>query len=243
MFALTEGVCLIHWLMCYTFGMRRVLVIGATSGIGRALVEALRERGYEAVGAGRRRELLGTLGGETLELDVTAPEALAKIEAVGADTVVFNAGFGERSALPDWGLTERTLRLNVVAFERVAQWALTRCATFAATASVAGVRGLEDTNGYSASKAYMIASMEGWRRKARHGGFACRYVTLMPGFVDTAMGQASAFWRCSPKTAAFCILKALERGQRVAYVTPRWRWVALAMRLMPRVLFERIPLG
>ena len=223
--------------------MKRILVIGATSGIGRALVEAARARGYEAVAAGRRTALLAEIGGETLPLDATAPDALAKIEAAGADTVVFNAGFGERSARPDWALTEQTLRLNVLAFERVAQWALTHCETFAATASVAGLRGLEGTNGYSASKAYMINAMEGYRRAARHGGFPCRYVTLLPGFVDTAMGQASAFWRCSTREAAFCILKALERGRCVAYVTPRWRWIGVLMRLMPRALFERIPLA
>ncbi len=223
--------------------MRRILVIGATSGIGRALVAAARARGYEAVAAGRREALLREIGGETLALDATAPDALARIEAVGADTVVFNAGFGERSERPDWALTERTLRLNVLAFERVAGWALTHCETFAATASVAGVRGLERTNGYSASKAYMLNAMEGYRRLARHGGFACRYVSLVPGFVDTAMGQASAFWRCSTTEAAFCILKALERGRAVAYVTPRWRWIASALRLMPRALFERLPLA
>ncbi len=223
--------------------MKRILVIGATSGIGRALVEELRARGYDAVGAGRRRALLETLGGEWLELDVTAPEALAQIEAVGADTVIFNAGYGERSERPDWERTARAIELNVVAFERVAQWALTRCACFAAVASVAGIRGLEKTNGYSASKAYMLNAMEGYRRLARHGGFACRYVSLVPGFVDTAMGQASAFWRCSPKEAACCILKTLESGRAVAYVTPRWRWIAGLARLMPRSLFERIPLG
>ena len=222
--------------------MKRILVIGATSGIGRALVEAARGRGYVAIAAGRRRALLEEIGGETLELDATAPDALGKIAGVGADTVVFNAGFGERSEAPDWDLTERTLRLNVVAFERVAGWALTHCAVFAATASVAGIRGLERTNGYSASKAYMLNAMEGYRRLARHGHYGCRYVTLVPGFVDTAMGQASAFWRCSTDEAAFCILRALERGQAVAYVTPRWRWVAWALRLMPRALFERLPL-
>lgn len=222
--------------------MKRILVIGATSGIGRALVEAARGRGYAAIAAGRRRALLEEIGGETLELDATAPDALGKIEGVGADTVVFNAGFGERSEAPDRDLTERTLRLNVMAFERVAGWALTHCAVFAATASVAGIRGLERTNGYSASKAYMLNAMEGYRRLARHGHYGCRYVTLVPGFVDTAMGQASAFWRCSTDEAAFCILRALERGQAVAYVTPRWRWVAWALRLMPRALFERLPL-
>ena len=222
--------------------MRRLLVIGATSGIGRALVEAARARGYEAVAAGRWEALLREIGGETLVLDATAPDALARIEAVGADTVVFNAGFGERSERPDWSLTERTLRLNVLAFERVAGWALTHCETFAATASVAGIRGLGRTNGYSASKAYMLNALEGYRRLARHGGFPCRYVSLVPGFVDTAMGQASAFWRCSTAEAAFCILKALERGRAVVYVTPRWRWIAWAMRLLPRAVFERLPL-
>ena len=141
--------------------------------------------------------------------------------------------------LPTSGVVEG---LNVIAFERFAQWALTACRCFVATASIAGVRGLEDTNGYSASKAYMINAMEGYRRKARHGGFACRYVTLLPGFVDTAMGQASRFWRCSAETAANVIVRGLQRGGEVLYVTPRWRWIALLMRCLPRGIFERIPL-
>jgi short-subunit dehydrogenase len=102
---------------------------------------------------------------------------------------------------------------------------------------------LEHTNGYSASKAYMINALEGYRRAARHGGWTCRYVTLMPGFVDTAMGQASRFWRCSPEVAAKVILKGLRRQQAVIYVTPRWRWIALLLRILPRSLFERIPVG
>ncbi len=217
-------------------------MIGATSGIGRALVECLRAKGYDVVAAGRRKELLATLGGETLCLDATAEDALEKIAAVHADTLFFNAGFGERTAQPDWSRTAQTLQLNVVAFERIAQWALTHCQMFVATASIAGLRGLERTNGYAASKAYMLNAMEGYRRLARHGGYGCRFITLIPGFVDTAMGQASSFWRCSPKTAAFCILKGVERQREVIYVTARWRLIAMLLRWMPRCLFERIPI-
>lgn len=220
--------------------MKRVLVLGATSGIGRALVELLREKGYEAIAAGRRAEALAEIGGEGLQLDVTAPDAIERIARVGADTVIYNAGFGEQTQEPDWGRTEQTLKVNVVAFERVAQWAVEHCACFVATASIAGLRGLEDTNGYSASKAYMINAMEGYRRRVRLRASRCRVVTLMPGFVDTAMGQASSFWRCSTRAAACCILKGLERGQRIVYVTPRWRWVALLLRSLPGWLFERI---
>lgn len=223
--------------------MKKALVIGATSGIGRALTEALRGRGIRTVAAGRRRELLESLGGETLVLDATAPDLEARLESVGADAVFYNAGFGERSAMPDPVLTERAIAVNVLGFERAARWALTHARLFVATASIAGLRGLEDTNGYSASKAYMINAMEGYRRKARHGGFPCRYVTVLPGFVDTAMGQASAFWRCSPKTAAFGILKIVESGRAVGYVTSRWCLIAWLLRIMPRALFERIPLS
>ena len=225
--------------------MKRVLVIGATSGIGRALTVALRARGYEAVGAGRRRELLETLGGETLPLDVTAPDALEKIAAVGADTVIFNAGFGARSADPDWAQTERALKLNVVAFERVAQWAAQApgCKCFVAVASIAGLRGLENTNGYAASKAYMINAMEGWRRRWRLTGKGAEPVLVLPGFVDTALGQASTFWRSSPEAAACCILREMERRRAVIYVTARWRWIACLMWIIPRWLFERIRLS
>ncbi len=223
--------------------MKRILVIGATSGIGRALVEAFRAKGgYEVVACGRREALLKELGGEWFVLDATADDALERIAAVKADTIIFNAGYGERSREPDWEKTKRALDLNVVAFERVAQWALTHCDCFAAVASIAGIRGLERTNGYSASKAYMLNALEGYRRQARHGGYPCRFVSIVPGFVDTAMGGASDFWKCLPEVAACCILKGLVRKKSVIYVTWRWRWIAMLLRWIPRGLFERIPL-
>lgn len=223
--------------------MKRILVIGATSGIGRALVERGRARGYQMIAAGRRQHCLDEIGGETLALDITQPDALEKIESLHADTVIFNAGFGVYDPQLSWSLTETALQLNVIAFERVAQWAYTHCDIFVATASIAGLRGLENTNGYAPSKAYMINAMEGYRRKSRHEKGRCRYVTLLPGFVDTAMGQASTFWRCSTNVAAYCIIRGLECHRPVIYVTWRWSLIAFILRhLLPRWLFERIPL-
>lgn len=228
---------MLHWR-----NMKRIAVIGATSGIGRALTEVLRSQGYDVIACGRRRDLLESLGGESCLLDATAPDAVTALANLHADTIFFNAGFGERSPDFDWKRTETALMLNVVAFERIAQWAIQTGKTFVATASIAGIRGIENTNGYSASKAYMIAAMEGFRRKIRHEKLPARAITVMPGFVDTAMGQASTFWRCSPKTAALCIIRGVARGKSVIYVTPRWGLIAALLRLLPRWIYERIPI-
>lgn len=224
--------------------MKRVLVIGASSGIGRALVVGLRAKGIDAVACARRGELLAEMGGESFVLDVTAPGAVDRIAQVQADTVIFCAGVGTRSRRPAWELTEPALALNVLAFERVAQWAAESktCKRLVAISSIAGLRGLENTNGYSPSKAYMNAAMEGYRRRWRHGQQGCEPVLVLPGFVDTALGQASTFWRCSPERAAACIIRGLKRRRAVIYVTPRWRLVAFFMWLLPRSLYERIPL-
>ncbi|MBR5587917.1 MAG: SDR family NAD(P)-dependent oxidoreductase [Kiritimatiellae bacterium] len=93
--------------------MKRILVLGATSGIGRALVVLLRQEGYEVIAAGRRRSLLESLGGEILELDVTAEDAVERAATVGADTVIFNAGYGERTPMPDGVRTDRALAVNI----------------------------------------------------------------------------------------------------------------------------------
>ena len=224
--------------------MKRVLVIGASSGIGRALVVGLRAKGIDAVACARRGELLAEMGGESFVLDVTAPGAVGRVAQGQADTVIFGAGVGTRSRRPAWELTEPALALNVLAFERVAQWAAESktCKRLVAISSIAGLRGLENTNGYSPSKAYMNAAMEGYRRRWRHGQQGCEPVLVLPGFVDTALGQASTFWRCSPERAAACIIRGLKRRRAVIYVTPRWRLVAFFMWLLPRSLYERIPL-
>ncbi len=222
--------------------MKKVIVLGATSGIGRALVEALRAEGIETIATGRRKALLESLGEPWIELDVTSPQLTEVLDAVRPDTIFYNAGYGERSEMPDWARTEQAIQVNVVGFERAAQWALQHAERFVATASIAGLRGLEMTNGYSASKAYMINAMEGYRRWARALKTSCRFVTLLPGFVDTAMGQASTFWRCSPKVAVSCIIRIVKSNSRIGYVTPRWRWIAWLMGILPCWMFERLVL-
>lgn len=78
-------------------GYRRALVTGATSGIGKAIVLALRDAGLEVIAVGRSREALAELAGEsgvtTLEADVRDVGAFkAALEGQAIDVLVNNAG-------------------------------------------------------------------------------------------------------------------------------------------------------
>lgn len=225
--------------------MKKILVLGATSGIGEALACEAKRQGWMTGATGRREALLRA--DVVRAFDLTAPDATIHLQAIldemgGADVIVFNAGYGHQSEQPDETTVNQTLALNVVAFTHIAHFAYTRCAHFVAVASIAGIRGLENTNGYAPSKAYMINMMEGLRRKAYHEHHPILLTTIQPGFVDTALGQSSTFWRCTPLKAAQCLLKAIDQRKAVAYVTPRWRIIAYILQYVPRAWFERIPL-
>lgn len=78
-------------------GYRRALVTGATSGIGKAIVLALRDAGLEVIAVGRSREALAELASEsgvtTLEADVRDVAAFkAALEGQPIDVLVNNAG-------------------------------------------------------------------------------------------------------------------------------------------------------
>ncbi|NCC46434.1 MAG: hypothetical protein EOM16_05300 [Bacteroidia bacterium] len=63
------------------------------------------------------------------------------------------------------------------------------------------------------------------------------------GFVDTAMGNGDgAFWQTSPEIAARQIISGIDRNKDVLYVTKRWVFIALVMKIIPGVIFKRLRL-
>jgi short-subunit dehydrogenase len=106
--------------------------------------------------------------------------------------------------------------------------------------SIAGIRGLDVCPSYSASKGYEALYLESLRRKARKSGLNIKILTVLPGFVDTAMGQGNhVFWRASVKKAVSQIKTAIYKGYGRAYITRRWRVIAWILKFVPRWIFER----
>lgn len=235
------------------------MIIGATSGIGRALAERYLHKGHVVGITGRRGELLEELAaahpGKVFwrAFDVTdADTCVVHLEALvaamgGADVVVVSAGGGSVNTTLDNEIERNTVKLNVAAFTQLATWAFHTLSRrggghLAAITSVAGTRGSRQAPAYSATKAFQIAYLEGLQQKGRKEGYNVSVTDIRPGFVKTKSvpGAPRRFWEADVQRAATQIYRGLERQSRVIYITRRWQLVSLIYRLAPRWLLERL---
>lgn len=115
--------------------MKKAIIVGATSGIGRELAKLLVENGYTVGITGRRTELLQEIKQENpnryiaQSLDVTdITDAIEKLEALatelgGMDLLVLSSGTGDANEHLDFEVEKRTIDTNVIGFTRVVDWA------------------------------------------------------------------------------------------------------------------------
>lgn len=238
--------------------MSKAIVVGASSGIGRELVKIFAGRGYE-VGAMARRlplleELRSELGGKLhlKEGDVMqtagAMAALAALleEMGGADLIVLCSGIGDINGTLKWPLEEDTIRTNALGFAALANVAVHHFEArgggqLVGISSVAALRGGRVAPAYNASKAFISNYMEGLRQKYARAKLPITITDIRPGFIQTAMAKGpGVFWSAPVEKAARQIYAAIERKKRVAYITRRWRLVALMLRFLPAFLQERL---
>lgn len=237
---------------------QKIMIIGATSGIGRGLAELLVSEGHTVGITGRRKELLTTLAAtcpdqyRTRAFDVTETDTVvANLEALaaamgGVDTVVISAGGGDVNRSLDFEIEHRMIALNVAAFTCMADWAFNYFKNqghgqLAAITSVAGMRGSRQAPAYSATKAYQIIYLQGLRQKARKEQTDLVITDICPGFVDTPAAKSpTRFWVSPVPKAAKQIYRGLQKRRKLIYVTRRWRIVAWLYRWLPNGLHERM---
>jgi short-subunit dehydrogenase len=235
------------------------IVVGASSGIGRALALRLARDGWALGLTGRRVALLESLreeigaGASVQEMDVAdAPAAMVRLEGLiarmgGVDLVVLNAGTG--SVNPDlaWEREEPAIRVNAHGFAALANVAMRHFLArgrghLVGVSSMNALRGSRYAPAYSASKAFVSNYLEAlWYYVARLG-LPIAVTDVQPGFVDTAMTreQTRKFWVATPEAAAGQICEAIRRRKKRAIVTRRWIVVAWLMRALPHWAYRRI---
>ncbi len=242
----------------------KVVLVGATRGMGRALARLLAERGAaifllgrdpaELAASARDLEARGTpVPVETAVLDLAIPAGFAHALDVadGAlgrfDTLVVTGGlFARQEELTADPLRlERLLHVNFTGTVVLCQIAAARLAargggTVCAFSSVAGDRPRRSNFLYGASKAGLSAFLDGLGQAYAERGV--RVVCVRPGFVKTAMtaGLPVPPFAGEPEPVARAVLAAMRAGRPVVYAPGVWRWVMLIIRLLPRSIMRRL---
>lgn len=238
--------------------MKKAVIIGASSGIGRELARILSSQGYEVGLAARRVDLLTALARElptrafTAAIDVSRPaEAIPLLRNLVAEMkevelFVISAGVGFINPELAWEKESETIDVNVTGFAAVANVA---CAHLEARgsgqivgiSSLAALRGGGDAPAYNASKAFMSNYLQGLRQRFGKLGLPIVVTDIQPGFVDTAMAQGdNLFWVAPPEVAARQIFEAIRVRRTHAYVTKRWRLIAWLLKCLPDSLYNRL---
>ncbi|MFW5782293.1 MAG: SDR family NAD(P)-dependent oxidoreductase [Candidatus Muiribacteriaceae bacterium] len=239
--------------------MKKVIIIGASTGIGKALAYEFSANGWQVGITARRVDLLEKIcddignGSIYKKMDVSNTTEAMKTaqdlidEMNGCDVFVISSAIGPLNPFLRWKRTEDTIDINVKGFAAMANVAFRyfrRCrkGQLVGISSTAALRGTGISPDYHASKAFM----RNYLQSLRHQAFGMKlpiYVTeIMPGFVDTPLlkGIDRLVWVSPVDKAARQIYKAIIRKKKHAYITKRWRIVAWFLKYCPDWIYHRV---
>jgi len=238
----------------------KVIIIGATSGLGRALAARYAADGCIVGITGRREELLKDFQTHALSLnqtriftqcfDVTGKENILHVKQLlektgGMDLLIYNSGYGEVSKEMVYDIDKKIVDTNVNGFVEIVNWAFNYFIKqgwghIAATSSIGSNRGTSYAPAYSASKAFMSNYMEGLYIKARKLHSRIFITDIQPGFLNTKKPEGNKqFWVVPVEKAVTQIYSAIAKKKFRVYVSRRWWLIATLMKLVPISLYRK----
>ncbi len=238
----------------------RAIVVGASSGLGAAIVRELVRGGWRVAALARRAAELEALraecGAERVLVrahDVHAVEEVPErfeelVRALGGlDLLVYVAGVMPKVGPTEFD-TEKDREILAVNTLGAIAWCnpaaehfqARRAGTIVGIGSIAGDRGRKGNPAYGASKAALAHYLEALRN--RLSDFGVRVCTIKPGFVATPMTAALGPLPgiVSAEAAARTIVAYARRGSGVRYVPLKWLCVSLVIRSIPSFVFRRL---
>ena len=240
--------------------MKKIIIIGATSGIGRGLAEVYSQEDYLIGITGRRENLLEEVCARDKDklfyqvCDITDTQAtISSLETLtrkmgGMDILIICAGTGELNPELSYQLEEPTLLTNVIGFTNIADWGFRyfeqqKSGHLVTISSVGGTRGSGIAPAYNASKAYQINYMEGLRQKATKSPYSIYTTDIRPGFVATDLLNDGKHYPLLMDAAEVGrhISWSLKRKQRVAVIDWRYRILVFFWKMIPRWMWKRLP--
>ncbi len=237
--------------------MKRIIIIGATSGIGYETARLYMQQGWQVGVAGRRMELLEALQREApgqvtmQQMDVTLPEATDQLYRLidrlgGMDVFLLCSGIGSQNRLLDIETELATMQTNVTGFSRmvITAWQYFRGQGYghiAAITSIAGTKGLGIAPAYSATKRYQNIYLDALAQLTRMERLPIRFTDIRPGFVQTALLKNDRYpMLMHPERVARQIVDGIDKKRRRIVIDWRYAVLVCGWKLIPDWLWERL---
>ena len=188
---------------------KKALVTGGSRGIGAAIAEVMARDGATVTVldippmAEDLNAVASKIGGDTLELDITADNAadtiLAKAKEIGGyDVVIHNAGVTRDKMLGnmDEKLWDMVLNININSQLRINEklvdnGGINTGGSIISISSIAGIAGNLGQTNYGCSKAAVIGMIDAFKDEYAEKGITINAVA--PGFIETQMTAAIPF--------------------------------------------------
>ena len=237
--------------------MKRIIIIGATSGIGREVAKLYIARGWQVGVAGRRTDELENLRQEapqqvyTETIDITHDDAPTRLQSLidkvgGMDIFLLSSGIGKQNPTLEADIELRTASTNVTGFMRMTMTAYHFFAKqgyghIAAISSIAGTKGLGIAPAYSATKCFQNTYLDALDQLAHMNGLNICFTDIRPGFVATPLLKDDSYpLLMKAPDVATQIVKGIDRKKRTLIIDWRYRILVFFWKLIPRCIWLRL---
>lgn len=243
---------------------QRIVIIGASSGLGKEITSQFAQMGWTIGIAARRIDALKELQQQfpesivaTEQIDVTSVDAGEKLLSLiknvgGIDTLLLASGIGSQNPSLEIEIEMNTVKTNTLGFTHIVDTAFNYFRNrsndetpgqIAVISSIAGTMGLGIAPSYSATKRYQRHYIDALEQLAHFEKVNVKFTDIRPGFVDTPLlNNCRKFpMLMSVEYATPRIVKAILRRKRVSIIDWRWRIVVAFWHLFPRCIWRLFP--
>lgn len=229
----------------------RIIIMGASSGLGAELARLYSQAGHTVGGAARSVEKIEHCAARA-SIDVNSANAPLKLRALieelgGMDLYIHASGIGYENVTLEPERDAEIALTNCVGFSRMVAAAFNYFARrgygqIAAISSVAGTKGIGGMEAYSASKRYDWTYLQGLRQRAAHAGLRIAITDIRPGWTRTPLikKERTYLMEMRPQRVCRAIVRAISRRRKSVVINRRWAVLQWAWSLLPEFLWRRL---